>query len=333
MCSLLLFYYYCVKQATHSARDRIIIKDNTNSKFELPITNHRNGLYYVSVSFIKSDAQIPSSFNMAQINDTLAAHERHLFDCPETVHKTTASNEFINMPCVSSSPINCSTRLTCKITKSQPASSKVKKSKHVTMQLSLAPTTIKRVKLIMIMLSLPIPVLPSKEIKTFDPFSENSKDSKSNYMQFCINSLWSLPRHDATCLPGILSHLDFLLCSIANIRGFTSALDALCPSTPCPWDFPTRSNRSPISIVLWLIRIINNQGKTAHSFRVDENGALARSSEFLKIIFELGVTIETIGGRESSSNCKVELPMRDNHKHTRITLTMPGLPVTLWCFA
>ena len=120
---------------------------------------------------------------------------------------------------------------------------------------------------------------------------------------------------------------------ITSIYDFTSVLDALRASTSCPWDFPKRSKRQPISIVLWLIRVINKQIKTVYRIRVDENSTLDRSSEFLKIFFELDITIETTRGCISSSNYKVECLMRDLHKSTRIALTMSGLPVALWYFA
>ena len=64
-----------------------------------------------------------------------------------------------------------------------------------------------------------------------------------------------------------------------------------------------------MSIVVWLTRIINNQEKTVYHMRVNEDSVQARSSESLKTIFEQGITIETTGGCESTSNYKVERPM------------------------
>ena len=258
----------------HSARDRITLRDDNNAKYELPITNQRNGLDCVNVSFIKPETHIPSSFNMVQINDALAAHERLLHACPQMINKTSASNEIINMPYISSSSINCPTCLTCKMTKYQPASSKVKKSEHKTAQCSVAPPTIKRVTLRMPNAS-PSPISPSSTTT-----SPNAK-----ILPLSIRSLMSLTTPDAIYPPGALLHLDFSFYPVTSVRGFTSVLDVLCASTSYPWAFPTRSKRSPVSIVLWMICVINKQIKTFHRMRVDEDGALARSSEFLKTIF------------------------------------------------
>ena len=97
---------YGFKQAIQSARDQITLNNNENIKFELPITNQRNSLDYVNGSFIKPETHVPSSFNIAQTNDVLAAHDRFFHACPQILNKTSTSNEIINMPHISSSPIN-----------------------------------------------------------------------------------------------------------------------------------------------------------------------------------------------------------------------------------
>ena len=75
---LLSFYDYDFKQSIHSARDKVILKDENGHKHDLPITNQRNGLHHINVSFIHPDTIITTSFNMVKINDILAAHERFL---------------------------------------------------------------------------------------------------------------------------------------------------------------------------------------------------------------------------------------------------------------
>ena len=84
------------------------------------------------------------------------------------------------------------------ITKCKPESSKVKKSEYKTSQCLVAPTTIKRVTLIMSNQSSP----PNSSI-------ENDTSSKTKSIPFSIKSLQSLPTHDATYPPGVLLHLDF----------------------------------------------------------------------------------------------------------------------------
>ena len=78
---------------------------------------------------------------------------------------------------------------------------------------------------------------------------------------------------------------------------------------------------------------MSKQNKKVHRIRVDEDGALARSSEFLKVIFQQGITIETTSGCRSISNAKIERPIEDNHNLTRVALTIANLPPALWYFA
>ena len=40
--------------------------------------------------------------------------------------------------------------------------------------------------------------------------------------------------------------------------------------------------------------------------RVDEHGALEQSSDFLKVIFQQGIIIETTSGHKYNSNAKIE---------------------------
>ena len=83
---------------THSSRDQITLRDDKNIKFELSITNKRNIIDYVNLSFFKPEMHIPSSFNMVQINDTFDSHDRFIHVYPQILNKTSASNEIINMP-------------------------------------------------------------------------------------------------------------------------------------------------------------------------------------------------------------------------------------------
>ena len=55
-------------------------------------------------------------------------------------------------------------------------------------------------------------------------------------------------------------HLDFHFFNVVSIRGFTSALAAVCATTSYPFNFPTKSKSPPIQIVLYLIRTIRSLG-------------------------------------------------------------------------
>ena len=169
-----------------------------SSKFELPNTNQLNDSDYVSVSFIKADAQFSSSFNMTQINYTLAAHETCLYAYLDMLHKN-ASNEVINMQHMSSSPINCPMRLIYKMTKSQPASSKIKKLEHKTIQWSIVPTKIKRVRLRILKCSQPIPELKSKDTEPTEPLSEDA--ATCNQINCHLNQINAVLTQTWLCMP------------------------------------------------------------------------------------------------------------------------------------
>ena len=105
-----------------------------------------------------------------------------------------------------------------------------------------------------------------------------------------------------------------------SIRGFTSVLDIIYASTRYSFAFPTRSKRVPLDILNWLLSILEQEGKIVRIIRVDEDGALARSREFCKLIQKKNITLQTTGGYMSSLNGMVERPHRDAHKATRISI-------------
>ena len=75
-------------------------------------------------------------------------------------------------------------------------------------------------------------------------------------------------------------HLDFHFFNVVSIRGFSSALAAVCASTSYMFNFPTKSRSPPLQIAMYLIRTVRSLGHQVHIIRVDEDGALAKSSEF-----------------------------------------------------
>ena len=112
---------------------------------------------------------------------------------------------------------------------------------------------------------------------------------------------------DKTTLPPFSRlHLDFHFFSVKSIRGFTSALAAVCGSTSYPFNFPTKAKTPPIDITLYLIRTVRSLGFQINIIRVDEDGALARSSEFCKAIINENIVLQTTGGGNSANNGMVE---------------------------
>ena len=66
------------------------------------------------------------------------------------------------------------------------------------------------------------------------------------------------PTPDHCYSPGALLHADFSFYDTTSMRGYSAVFDAICASASHPWAFPTRSKRSPISITLWLIKVIEH---------------------------------------------------------------------------
>ena len=124
---LLHFYYYGFKQATYSARNKIMLKENTRSRHNIPVSHKKNGVGFITMYFTQPNTPIQRSNNVFQVNNVLESREIHLYASSKTLHKTCASNYITRMPCVSSSSINFPTCLTCKMTKFQPASSETKR--------------------------------------------------------------------------------------------------------------------------------------------------------------------------------------------------------------
>lgn len=133
--------------------------------------------------------------------------------------------------------------------------------------------------------------------------------------------------------PGSFIFLDFSFYNVVSIRGFSSVIDIICASTRYSFSFPTRPKRVPLDILKWLFAILNKENKTVRIIRVDEDGALARSREFCKLVQLQNISLQTTGGYMSSLNGMIERPHRDAHKATRINIgSNIHLPENLWYY-
>jgi hypothetical protein len=140
-------------------------------------------------------------------------------------------------------------------------------------------------------------------------------------------------------------HVDFSFFSVTSIRGFTSSLDIRCGSTSFPFAFPSKGKNPPLDVIRFTINTLRSQGFQVNFIRVDEDRALALSSEFCELILELGCVLETTSGGNSTNNGVVERGNRVNGNMIRTALTtlkslIPSnqLPndfkvEELWCFA
>ena len=114
--------------------------------------------------------------------------------------------------------------------------------------------------------------------------------------------------------------MDFAFFNVKIIRGFTSTFVAICYATSNPIGFLSGRKRPPIYILKIIVTTMRNKDKKVALIRVDEYGALERSSEFTKICHNTNIIFQTTGGDESSINGKIESPIKILNKTTEALL-------------
>eukprot|EP00956_Cyclotella_meneghiniana_P008309 scaffold11091_cov47-Cyclotella_meneghiniana.AAC.1 len=140
---------------------------------------------------------------------------------------------------------------------------------------------------------------------------------------------------DHTVLPiGTRFHIDWAFWNVTSIRGFTATLIVVESTTRYIWTFNSRSKSAPIDICLYFFNQMKSQGYPCIRVRCDEDGGLVNNTEFCKIIYkDLGMTIESTGGYESSINGTAETPIRTLKRTVRSELIGGGQPDEFHCFA
>ena len=108
--------------------------------------------------------------------------------------------------------------------------------------------------------------------------------------------------------PFTMIHADFSFYGHTSIRGFVSAFDIVDATTSFPIGIPTKSRNPPLGIFEWVIHSLRAQGKKPIILRVDEDGALAKSAEFCKLVIRMKMILQTTAGGNSINNGKVERP-------------------------
>jgi hypothetical protein len=96
------------------------------------------------------------------------------------------------------------------------------------------------------------------------------------------------------------------------------------------WNFPTTSKRAPLSILDFFFTMLEHDGVTIQAIRVDEDGALANSTEFSDFLVDRKILLDTTGGYASFLNGKIERPHQTIAQMVRSLLLNSGLPSTLW---
>ena len=118
-----------------------------------------------------------------------------------------------------------------------------------------------------------------------------------------------------SCFRWIL-HFSMLKASVDLPRLFLG----ICYDTSYLFVFSSRSNHPTLDRLKFLVTTLSKQDKIVAFIRVDEDGALARYSEFMNTCHNMNIIVQTTGGDEYSLNGKGEIPITTLANITRALL-------------
>jgi hypothetical protein len=81
-----------------------------------------------------------------------------------------------------------------------------------------------------------------------------------------------------------------------SLHSFTSVLSIIDASTRMLWVLCTPNKHPPLAIIDYFLHMIQHKGLSIHTIHVDEDGALACSSEFANFLLLRKITLDTTGG-------------------------------------
>ena len=108
---------------------------------------------------------------------------------------------------------------------------------------------------------------------------------------------------------------------------------AKCSATSYPFGSLYRRKHSPIETLKFLVTTLINQYKKVAFIPVNEDGALGRSSEFIKICHKMNIVVQTAGGDAYTINGKIESTNKKLSNIKRALLLNSSHKKELWCFA
>ena len=94
----------------------------------------------------------------------------------------------------------------------------------------------------------------------------------------------------------------------------------------------TRLDSHPLDILKFLVTTLRNQDNKFAFIRVNEDGALARSSEFMKTFHIMNIIVQNTGVYTSSLNGKSKIPNNTLANITRYFSLYSIHKKELWCF-
>ena len=139
---------------------------------------------------------------------------------------------------------------------------------------------------------------------------ENIPDVEETWHICLLNKATKIPRGPTTDVSkfasGFMLQMEFYFLNVERIYGFTSTFVAICFATPYPIVCTSRSKLPALEILNFLVTTLINQDNKVAFIRVDEDGTLARSSEFMNTCHNMNIIVQTIGRDEFCLNGKSE---------------------------
>ena len=114
--------------------------------------------------------------------------------------------------------------------------------------------------------------------------------------------------------------IDFMFYSHVSLRGHNSAFTIVDQDSRYPFAFPCCAKRPPTSIIIFFVNCLRNMGFKPTVLKMDEGGDLCKSTEFCKVMTELGLIINSTGGDHRTSNGLVERFYQTLHAMNRSSL-------------
>ena len=114
--------------------------------------------------------------------------------------------------------------------------------------------------------------------------------------------------------------MNFSFFNVEGIYGYTSDFVYMCSATSYPFVFPYRIKHLPLNVLKFCVTALRNQNKKISFIQVDEDGALARYSEFVKSWHIINIIVQTTGGYSYSLNDKSEIPNKTLGNNKRALL-------------
>ena len=98
-------------------------------------------------------------------------------------------------------------------------------------------------------------------------------------------------------------HMDYEFFGVTSVRGFSAGLNITFAATSYTMCFPAPSRSPPVDLVRYILTILKNMGYKIIFIQVDEDGALAQSTEFCRMVQkDIKCLLETIGGDNINNN-------------------------------